>query len=41
MTGERPRFMPPGRTDAGVHALAMAPMLTSMKPLTAYRLRKG
>jgi tRNA pseudouridine38-40 synthase len=41
MTGEAARFTAAGRTDAGVHALAMAAHVDVMKSLTAHRLREG
>jgi tRNA pseudouridine38-40 synthase len=41
MTGEQAVFTAAGRTDAGVHALAMASHVDVMKPLTAHRLREG
>jgi len=41
MTGETARFTAAGRTDAGVHALAMATHVDVMKALTAHRLREG
>jgi tRNA pseudouridine38-40 synthase len=41
MTGERAAFTAAGRTDAGVHALAMPVHVDVAKPLTPYRLREG
>jgi tRNA pseudouridine38-40 synthase len=41
MTGERTVFTAAGRTDAGVHALAMPAHVDVMKSLTAHRLREG
>jgi len=41
MTGEEARFTAAGRTDAGVHALAMSAHVDVMKSLTAHRLREG
>jgi tRNA pseudouridine38-40 synthase len=41
MTGEEAAFTAAGRTDAGVHALAMAAHVDVMKPLTPHRLREG
>ena len=41
MTGERVAVHAAGRTDAGVHALAMAAHADIAKPLTAHRLREG
>ena len=41
MTGERAAFTAAGRTDAGVHALAMSAHADVAKPLTAHRLREG
>ena len=41
MTGERAAFTAAGRTDAGVHALAMPVHVDVLKPLTAHRLREG
>jgi tRNA pseudouridine38-40 synthase len=41
MTGERAAFTAAGRTDAGVHALAMPAHVDVMKSLTAQRLREG
>jgi tRNA pseudouridine38-40 synthase len=41
MTGEDGRFMAAGRTDAGVHALAMSAHVDVMKSLTPHRLREG
>jgi tRNA pseudouridine38-40 synthase len=41
MTGERTVFTAAGRTDAGVHALAMSAHVDVAKPLTPHRLRKG
>jgi tRNA pseudouridine38-40 synthase len=41
MTGEQAAFTAAGRTDAGVHALAMAAHVDVAKPLTAHRLRDG
>jgi tRNA pseudouridine38-40 synthase len=41
MTGEHAAFTAAGRTDAGVHALAMAAHVDVAKPLTPHRLRDG
>ena len=41
MTGEEARFTAAGRTDAGVHALAMSAHVDVMKSLTPHRLREG
>jgi len=41
MTGEQAQFSAAGRTDAGVHALAMAAHVDVMKSLTPHRLREG
>ena len=41
MTGERSTFTAAGRTDAGVHALAMAAHVDVVRPLTEHRLREG
>ena len=41
MTGERAAFAAAGRTDAGVHALAMSAHVDVDKSLTAHRLREG
>jgi tRNA pseudouridine38-40 synthase len=41
MTGEQAGFTAAGRTDAGVHARAMAAHVDVAKPLTAHRLREG
>jgi tRNA pseudouridine38-40 synthase len=41
MTGERAAFTAAGRTDAGVHALAMPAHVDVSRPLTASRLREG
>jgi tRNA pseudouridine38-40 synthase len=41
MTGEPVTFIAAGRTDAGVHALAMTAHCDIAKPLTAHRLREG
>jgi tRNA pseudouridine38-40 synthase len=41
MTGERASFTAAGRTDAGVHALAMCTHVDVTKVLTAHRLREG
>jgi tRNA pseudouridine38-40 synthase len=41
MTGEEAVFTAAGRTDAGVHALAMSAHVDVMKSLTAHRLREG
>jgi tRNA pseudouridine38-40 synthase len=41
MTGEQAQFTAAGRTDAGVHALAMSAHVDVMKPLTRHRLREG
>src|SRR5215210_9177834 len=40
MTGEPSAFTAAGRTDAGVHALAMSTHVDVMKSLTAHRLRE-
>jgi len=40
MTGEKGQFTAAGRTDAGVHALAMTAHTDVTKPLTAHRLGK-
>lgn len=41
MTGERATVHAAGRTDAGVHALAMSAHVDIAKPLTEHRLREG
>ena len=41
MTGERATVTGAGRTDTGVHALAMAAHVDIAKPLTEHRLREG
>jgi tRNA pseudouridine38-40 synthase len=41
MTGEQAVFTAAGRTDAGVHALAMSAHVDVMKSLTSPRLREG
>ncbi len=41
MTGERAQFTAAGRTDAGVHALAMSAHVDVTKSLTPHRLREG
>ena len=41
MTGEQGQFTAAGRTDAGVHALAMSAHVDVTKPLTPHRLREG
>jgi tRNA pseudouridine38-40 synthase len=41
MTGERAAFTAAGRTDAGVHALAMPAHVDVAKDLTPQRLREG
>jgi tRNA pseudouridine38-40 synthase len=41
MTGEQAMFTAAGRTDAGVHALAMAAHVDVAKALTPHRLREG
>lgn len=41
MTGEQATFTATGRTDAGVHALAMSAHVDVAKPVTAHRLRDG
>jgi len=41
MTGERGAVHAAGRTDAGVHALAMEAHVDIAKPLTPHRLREG
>ncbi|HEX6603851.1 MAG TPA: tRNA pseudouridine(38-40) synthase TruA, partial [Sphingomicrobium sp.] len=41
MTGEQAVLTAAGRTDAGVHALAMAAHVDVMKSLTPHRLREG
>src|SRR3954447_3236294 len=41
MTGEHAAFTAAGRTDAGVHALAMSAHVDVTKALTPHRLREG
>src|SRR5690349_3301450 len=41
MTGEEAVFIAAGRTDAGVHALAMSTHVDLAKALTPHRLREG
>jgi tRNA pseudouridine38-40 synthase len=41
MAGEQAAFTAAGRTDAGVHALAMSAHVDVTKPLTPHRLREG
>jgi tRNA pseudouridine38-40 synthase len=41
MTGEQAAFTAAGRTDAGVHALAMSAHVDVTKALTPHRLREG
>jgi tRNA pseudouridine38-40 synthase len=41
MIGEQAAFTAAGRTDAGVHALAMSAHVDVMKSLTPHRLREG
>ncbi|HJP68899.1 MAG TPA: tRNA pseudouridine(38-40) synthase TruA [Sphingomicrobium sp.] len=41
MTGEQATFIAAGRTDAGVHALAMETHVDVMKSVTPHRLREG
>ncbi|HSQ98456.1 MAG TPA: tRNA pseudouridine(38-40) synthase TruA [Sphingomicrobium sp.] len=41
MTGEKAVFTAAGRTDAGVHALAMSAHVDIARALTAHRLREG
>lgn len=41
MTGEKAAFTAAGRTDAGVHALAMAAHVDVERDLTPHRLREG
>ena len=41
MTGERAAVHGAGRTDSGVHALAMSAHVDIARPLTAHRLRDG
>jgi tRNA pseudouridine38-40 synthase len=41
MTGERAPFLGAGRTDAGVHALAMSAHVDVGRAVTSHRLREG
>ena len=41
MTHEPAQVIAAGRTDAGVHALAMAAHVDVQRPLTSHRLREG
>jgi tRNA pseudouridine38-40 synthase len=41
MTGDKAAFTAAGRTDAGVHALAMTAHADVIRALTAHRLREG
>jgi tRNA pseudouridine38-40 synthase len=41
MIGEQPQFIAAGRTDAGVHALAMSTHVDIDRALTPHRLREG
>jgi tRNA pseudouridine38-40 synthase len=41
MTGEAGQFIAAGRTDAGVHALAMSAHVDVVRELTPHRLREG
>jgi len=41
MTGEQAQFTAAGRTDAGVHALAMSAYVDVTKSVTPHRLREG
>jgi tRNA pseudouridine38-40 synthase len=41
MTGQRAQFIAAGRTDAGVHALAMSAHVDVERALTPHRLREG
>lgn len=41
MTGEQASVHAAGRTDAGVHALAMSAHVDVERPMTAHRLREG
>ena len=41
MTGEKAAFTAAGRTDAGVHALAMSTHVDIKRELTSHRLREG
>jgi tRNA pseudouridine38-40 synthase len=41
MTGEQAQFIAAGRTDAGVHALAMSAHVDVKRELTPHRLREG
>ncbi|MEO6224823.1 MAG: tRNA pseudouridine(38-40) synthase TruA [Sphingomicrobium sp.] len=41
MTGEQPAVMAAGRTDAGVHALAMSAHVDIARTVTPHRLREG
>ena len=41
MTGEEAQFIAAGRTDAGVHALAMSAHVDIAREVTPHRLREG
>jgi tRNA pseudouridine38-40 synthase len=41
MTGEQAQFIGAGRTDAGVHALAMSAHVDVERDMTSHRLREG
>ena len=41
MTGEAGQFIAAGRTDAGVHALAMSAHVDVTREVTPHRLREG
>lgn len=41
MTGEQAQFIAAGRTDAGVHAMAMSAHVDVRRELTPHRLREG